>query len=77
MTKISARARVDADGTLKIRVRSALPPGEHAAVVIVDEPELEDAVAAIRQMTDFPIDRGATASREPVSRADLYPSRGS
>lgn len=75
MTKISALARVEADGTLEIRVRSALPPGEHAVVVIVDDPEMEDTAAIARQMTNFPIDRSATASREPVSRAHLYPRR--
>lgn len=77
MKAIQTLAKVTADGKVVIQLPSDVTPGEHMAVLVIDE-----AVASHREsdrcsLDDFPVDSvGPWPSGLSLRREDLYGERG-
>ena len=87
MRSIETRVTVAPDGTLSVTTRApdGVPPGEHPAVVVIDESSVgrpsanaaSESSAQTVSPLDFPVgDYGPWPAGMSLRREDLYDDRG-
>jgi hypothetical protein len=72
MRELHLRLKVHEDGRIESLAGGPLPPGEHEAVIVIQEPPQDKPFS----MENFPVDRGPWDDTQSLRREDLYGDDG-
>jgi hypothetical protein len=73
MLTVTTKVRVAEDGTLEARVPTTLPPGEHEAVIVVNETNPDKPKFRV---ADLPVHPGPWDHTVSLRREDMYGDDG-
>ncbi|HET6467343.1 MAG TPA: hypothetical protein VFG43_03100 [Geminicoccaceae bacterium] len=72
MRTLTIQVHVTEDGRLQAQAPPELPPGDHEAIIVLEEPAARGAF----RIEDLPVDRGPWDSRISLRREDMYGDDG-